>query len=385
MAVPRRGKSSKSPPFFSHEFIIQNHADIVSCVAMVLVIGLMFQVTSPITAMFVTLQHNLTVEVDGVLDGSFYSYGVKDLFAVFFYTLICIVIHAVIQEYILDKLNRRMHLSKVKHSKFNESGQLVIFYAVSAIWGLDLIIREKFAVNISKLWEGYPHINLPFWLKFYYIIQLAYWVHSYPELYFQKIKKDEVWPRLQYITMYLVFIAVGYVLNLSRLALLLLVLHYTVEMIFHASRLLYFSEKADVANYGFMLWNILFVLVRLGTITLAVLTLWYGLSKSNSPSISIAEGNFNTQIVRVNCLAGLFLVQAWIMWNFITFHLHRARERANAAAALVTNKKISSPSSPQKKKKKQPKEDESKSDISGGDEPVPAENGTVRQRTPRQR
>ena len=44
MAVPRRGKSNKSPPIFSQEFIIQNHADIVSCVAMVLVIGLMFQV-----------------------------------------------------------------------------------------------------------------------------------------------------------------------------------------------------------------------------------------------------------------------------------------------------------------------------------------------------
>jgi len=34
-----------------------------------------------------------------------------------------------------------MHLSKVKHSKFNESGQLAIFYAVSAAWGVDLIIR----------------------------------------------------------------------------------------------------------------------------------------------------------------------------------------------------------------------------------------------------
>jgi len=37
-----------------------------------------------------------------------------------------------------------MHLSKVKHSKFNESGQLAIFYAVSAAWGIDLIIRVCF-------------------------------------------------------------------------------------------------------------------------------------------------------------------------------------------------------------------------------------------------
>jgi len=40
------------------------------------------------------------------------------------------------------------------------------------------------------------------------------------------------------------------VFSLTRLSLLLLVLHYTVEMIFHTSRLLYFSDKAEIANYG---------------------------------------------------------------------------------------------------------------------------------------
>lgn len=31
-----------------------------------------------------------------------YTYGAKDAFNIFFYLLICIVIHAVIQEYVLD-------------------------------------------------------------------------------------------------------------------------------------------------------------------------------------------------------------------------------------------------------------------------------------------
>ena len=44
MVVKRRG-ASKNPPILSHEFVIQNHADIVACVAMVFVVGLMFQVT----------------------------------------------------------------------------------------------------------------------------------------------------------------------------------------------------------------------------------------------------------------------------------------------------------------------------------------------------
>lgn len=37
-------KPNKSPPILSHEFVIQNHADIVSCVVMVFLVGLMVQV-----------------------------------------------------------------------------------------------------------------------------------------------------------------------------------------------------------------------------------------------------------------------------------------------------------------------------------------------------
>lgn len=45
VTIKARKSSNKNPPILSHEFIIQNHADIVSCVAMVFVIGLMVQVS----------------------------------------------------------------------------------------------------------------------------------------------------------------------------------------------------------------------------------------------------------------------------------------------------------------------------------------------------
>lgn len=37
-------KKNKSPPVLSHEFVIQNHADAVSCLSMGLLLGLMFEV-----------------------------------------------------------------------------------------------------------------------------------------------------------------------------------------------------------------------------------------------------------------------------------------------------------------------------------------------------
>ena len=110
--------------------MIQNHADIVACVAMVFVLGLMFQVSSPLASVFIALHHNVSLPAEAAAFSHFtlYSPGVKDMAAVFFYLLIAVVMHAIIQEYVLDKINKKLHLSKVKHMKFNESGQLLSFY-----------------------------------------------------------------------------------------------------------------------------------------------------------------------------------------------------------------------------------------------------------------
>ncbi|XP_042910104.1 translocating chain-associated membrane protein 1 isoform X1 [Parasteatoda tepidariorum] len=334
----KRRTGTKNPPIFSSEFLIQNHADIVSCFAMFFVLGLLFQTSAPIASIFVVMHHNVTEALEPS-DVVHYTYGRLDTCVVTFYFLIAIVMHAILQEYALDKLNRKLHLSKVKHSKFNESGQLFVFYLISLIWGGDIIIREGYLTNISKLWQDYPeaHSQMTFMFKFYFIIQLSYWLHCYPELYFQKIKKDEMKPRIIYTTLYLVFLTAAYCLNFTRIAICLSVLHYLVECVFHIARLLYFAEKAKAASYGFTIWNALFVLVRLGSITLSVLTFWYGLAQQGSTSIiDPASGNFNTQVIRINCLFAICLLQAWMMWNFINFHLKRMRERA---AQIASSKK----------------------------------------------
>lgn len=40
----------------------------------------------------------------------------------------------------LQKVNRRLHLSKSKNTKFNESGQLCVFHLVSSVWGFYILI-----------------------------------------------------------------------------------------------------------------------------------------------------------------------------------------------------------------------------------------------------
>ncbi|XP_031706266.1 translocating chain-associated membrane protein 1 [Anarrhichthys ocellatus] len=343
-----RKKTNKNPPVLSHEFVIQNHADIVSCVAMVFLLGLMFEVTSKFAVLFITVQYNVTISTNGPEETpvNHFHHGIKDLATTFFYMLVAIIMHAIIQEYVLDKINRKKHFSKTKHSKFNESGQLSAFYLFSFGWGASILLSEKLLSNPVSLWEGYPHTLMAFQFKFYFICQLGYWLHALPELYFQKTKKEDIPRQLVYIFLYLVHIAGAYILNLNRLGLVLLVLHYFVELLFHVSRLIYFSNENR--QTGFTIWAVLFVLGRLLTLSLSVLTVGFGLATSENQGFDLAAGNFNVIFVRITVLAAICLTQAFMMWKFINFQLRRWREHAQAQ----TLKKKLVPSKSKSKKDK---------------------------------
>merc|ERR1719228_3059594 len=261
-----------------------------------------------------------------------------DVSAVFFYLLISIVMHAIIQEYLLDKVNKKLHLSKIKHAKFNESGQLLAFYIVSLFWGGDIILRENL-LNVSALWDGYPHNNMTFLFKFFFIIQISYWLHIFPELYFQKTKKEDMAPKIQYATLYLIFITASYMFRFTRLSLVLLVVHYLAELVFHICRILAYAEKTSISSKLYKLGDLLFVLARLSSVILTVLTFWYGLAQApmEQQVVDLATGNFNTGLFRLNALVAVCLLQAWLMWNFIMFQVKRMREAKTYAASASAN------------------------------------------------
>merc|ERR1712179_37146 len=312
------------------------------------------------------MQHNTTAPVEtmpGVFqDLPFYTAGMRDIPALFFYLLISVVMHAIIQEYLLDKVNKKLHLSKVKYGKFNESGQLLAFYLVSLVWGGDLLLRENI-LNVASLWEGYPHNNMTFLFKFFFIIQISYWLHIFPELYFQKVKREEMPAKIQYAILYLTFIVASYVFRFTRLSLVLLVIHYLAEAVFHPCRILAYAEKTSISSKLYKLGDLLFVLARLSSVILTVLTFWYGLAQApmEQQVVDMAAGNFNTGLFRLNALVAVCLLQAWLMWNFIMFQVKRMREAksftvSNAANAAKARKSEQERAKARKARKEQEEE-----------------------------
>jgi translocating chain-associated membrane protein 1 len=342
MAVktPRRA-NSKNPPILSHEFIIQNHADIVACIAMVFVIGLIFQVSSPIASMFIAVQHNTTRNVSTDLPPSpyffeeqMYTVGWKDSCCVFFYTLIAVVIHALVQEYVLDRFTRKLHLSKIKHSKFNDAGQLLAFSLMTTLWGTHIIQRENYLSQISLLWDGFPHTELSFVLKFFMLIQLSYWLHWILEVYFLRMKKEEIMQKLTTTAIYTSVITLAYMANLSRVTVVLLSLHFLPEILLNFARLFHFAEKQSTSVWLFRLGNVVFIVARFLSVIFAVLTFWFGLEP------------FASHILRTAGLGFVCGLQSYLLFQFCIFQVKRLRTQT---VVLTTP-----PKSPKKVKK--PKE-----------------------------
>lgn len=333
MAIKPRRAGNKNPPMFSHEFVTQNHADIVACMAMVFVLGLVFQVTSPLASLFITLHHNATRnETNSPFDEEIrYTAGWKDSCAVFFYTLIAVVLHALVQEYVLDKITKKLHLSKIRHSKFNDAGQLFAFSLITTFWGSNIILRENYLGHISLLWDGFPHDEMNFVLKFFFLSHLSYWLHWLPEIYFQRMKKDEIPLKVATAGIYFTFIALAYLTSLTRVGTILLVLHFIPEVLLNLGKLCHFaSEKDSASTWLFRIGNVVFILARFLSFIFAVLTFWFGLEP------------FATQALRILGLVLVGGLQSYLLFQFSIFHVKRLRSSVSTA---------SHPKSPKKTKK----------------------------------
>jgi translocating chain-associated membrane protein 1 len=87
-----------------------------------------------------------------------------------------------------------------------------VFTIMSFVWGMNVIVKEQYYGHMSKLWEDFPNHPMSSVHKFYFLIQLAYYLHMLPELYFQKVKKDEQSPKIVYSITAFSVIAVAYML-----------------------------------------------------------------------------------------------------------------------------------------------------------------------------
>lgn len=176
------------------------------------------------------------------------------------------------------------------------------------------------------------------------------------------MKKELIPARVLQSTIFLVGISFAYIGGFSKLCIALLILHYSTDFFLHLARSLHFMELTKVASVLFTVWNILFIPVRMACIVLPFVVLHYGLGKESVSTVDLSSGNLNTPSIRFSTLLFLFITQAYMVWNFITFHQKLRRQTPAQSKLGWFGSNSDTASTKRKEKKKAKREDEETSD-----------------------
>ncbi|XP_051676023.1 translocating chain-associated membrane protein 1-like 1 isoform X2 [Oryctolagus cuniculus] len=152
-----------------------------------------------------------------------------------------------------------------------------------------------------------------------------------------KIRKQDIPRQLIYIGLHLFHISGAYLLYLNHLGLLLLVLHYFVELLSHMCGLFYFSDEKY--QKGLSLWALVFILGRLTTLIVSVLTVGFHLAGSQTRDPDALTGNVNVLAAKIAVLSSSCTIQAYITWTLITVWLQRWVEESTHQTSNAKKKR----------------------------------------------
>jgi acyl-CoA-dependent ceramide synthase len=130
---------------------------------------------------FISLSYKLPIPADaapGTLPR--YGKGYWDFAFMTFYTVVLSFTREFIMQNILRPLAIRAGLrSRSKQSRFMEQMYTAIYFGVSGPVGMWVMSHTPvWYFNIAGMYEGYPHKTLEADLKFYYLVQAAYWAQQ---------------------------------------------------------------------------------------------------------------------------------------------------------------------------------------------------------------
>ncbi|CAI8050262.1 Translocating chain-associated membrane protein 1-like 1 [Geodia barretti] len=147
------------------------------------------------------------------------------------------------------------HLPPTETSTYYDSGCLAVFYLVFVIWGLGIFLTNgdpTLATTdlYTEHWLEYQSkIFMSPFLKLFMLTQMGFWVHCYVWLTF--MEENKTFSNIVLYTLSLVIIAVNYIIRMQHAMLVMLVFHYSMEFLYHFSRIMLFHGQSRLSSLAF--------------------------------------------------------------------------------------------------------------------------------------
>ncbi|CAF9919040.1 sphingosine N-acyltransferase lag1 [Imshaugia aleurites] len=157
-----------------------------------------------------------------------YVQGSEDALFVLGWLVLMTAIRATIIECVYEFVTQLRVMSRKASMRFAEQGFLLIYDFTSFSMGMHILVNSSYWLNFEELWSTWPSRELSGELKWYYLVQLAFWLQQLLAINLEKRRKDFGQMFLHHcVTSFLMYIAYAYRwTNVGNLAKMLKYLHY---------------------------------------------------------------------------------------------------------------------------------------------------------------
>ncbi|OZJ06938.1 hypothetical protein BZG36_00116 [Bifiguratus adelaidae] len=247
-----------------------------------------------------------------------YDKGWQDLNFICFWVLAFTALRAGIMEYLLTPFARRSGItSPAKVIRFAEQGWSVIYYVIFWSLGMYIMYNSPYWFNTSYFWIAYPHVQLTGLMKWYYLVQFAFWIQQVFVLSIEKKRKDFI-PMLTHHLVTCTLISCSYLTNHTRIGNAVLCCMDFSDILFSLAKVLNYLGLRQVCDLTFGLFFVSWIITRQTLYPIIIWTTYRDPQRFLDMKWDPSKGKYFTSFTQ-NCYLGLFaaLQVIILIWFFM--------------------------------------------------------------------
>ncbi|ORX90893.1 longevity assurance proteins LAG1/LAC1, partial [Basidiobolus meristosporus CBS 931.73] len=140
----------------------------------------------PAAEKFLRLQYRIPGE-------NTYGKGWDDIYIITFWIIAFTFLRAAVMKYVFLPLATTLRISGAsKRTRFLEQAWQFVYFSFSWTLGMYIMYNSPYWFDARHFWIGYPHVNIPYLTKWYYLATTGYWLQQCFVLAVEKPRKDIV-------------------------------------------------------------------------------------------------------------------------------------------------------------------------------------------------
>ncbi|KAI9683275.1 MAG: sphingosine N-acyltransferase lag1 [Bathelium mastoideum] len=191
-----------------------------------------------------------------------YTQGWDDLYLVSFGIVLFTGLRVAVMEYVMMPLAQIGGIEKKKaRIRFAEQAWLLLYAAIIWSWGMTIMYNSDYWLNLRELWTHFPTRSMTASLKWYYLVQFAFWIQQIVVVNVEERRKDYSQMFIHHIfTCFLMFGSYGY--YQTKVGNAILCLTDLVDIVLPAAKVLKYLGFQTACDAAFVVFIVSWIITR---------------------------------------------------------------------------------------------------------------------------